>query len=203
LCYTALRNYFLCRFTASDGGGSIYILREQEEQMNEVISKISNQLARVDFTFSQKPIVIGGMAMEYYGMRKAGADIDFVICDYDYQKLSQQYPEKRKDIYGDLGVIIEPFEIWRSIALLDYNFYRFEAVDYEKVKMVSLDRLLIMRVFAMDIEKYMDDLKLMKEYYYSNFRNSGFLVESEQHIPSYKKFNGVIFGGNYEDSAAV
>ena len=97
--------------------------------MNEVIAKIDEQLLQINFAFSQKPIVIGGMAMEYYDMRKSGADIDLIICDYDYQKLSQLYPEKRKDIYGDLGIVIELFEIWRSIALLDYDFYKSEAVE--------------------------------------------------------------------------
>jgi len=167
--------------------------------MNEVIDKINGQLLQVDFEISQKPIIIGGMAMEYYGLRKSGIDIDIVICDSDYQKLSLLYPEKRKDIYGDLGIIIEPFEIWRSIALLDYDFYAPEAIEYDRVKMVSIDKLLFMRVFAMDVEKYMQDLKLMVDYYYKNFRNKEFLLEAEQHIPSYNKFNGVIFGGKYED----
>ena len=171
--------------------------------MSEVITKISEQLLQVDFAFSQKPIVIGGMAMEYYGIRRSGADIDLVICDYDYQKLSQLYPEKSKDIYGDLGVIIEPLEIWRSIALLDYDFYKSEAIEYEKVIIVSLDKLLLMRVCAMEIDKYMQDLNLMKEYYYNNFRNKDFLHEAEQHIPSYNKFDGVIVGGKYEDKTTV
>ncbi|MCL2004332.1 MAG: hypothetical protein FWG72_10100 [Oscillospiraceae bacterium] len=168
--------------------------------MSDIVKRIHEQLAVIEFDFSHKPIVIGGMAMEYYGMRKSGADIDFVICDEDYQALAQLYPEKRKDIYGDLGIVIEPFEIWRSIALLDYNFYSVGACDCEKIKMVSLDRLLLMRVCAMEVEKYRKDLELMKEYYYTNFRNSSFLSEAEQHIPSYGKFNGVIFGGKYEDS---
>ena len=168
--------------------------------MNEaVITEIRNKLSQLDFTFSQKPIVIGGMAMEYYGLRKSGEDIDLIVCEHDYKSLSQLYPEKRKDIYGDLGIIFEPFEIWRSIALLDYDFYKSEAIDYEKIQMVSIENLLLMRVFAMEVEKYMNDLNLVKEYYYSNFRNSVFLAEAEQHISSYNKFNGIIYSGKYEE----
>ena len=74
-------------------------------------------------------------------------------------------------------------------------------LNYEKIQMVSLDKLLLMRVCAMEVEKYMNDLNLMKKYYYKNFRNSSFLVEAEQHVPSYNKFNGIIFGGKYEDSS--
>lgn len=168
--------------------------------MNEVVERINQQLSLLNLEFSQKPIVIGGMAMEYYNMRKSGADIDFVICDSDYQKSALLYPEKRKDIYGDLGVIIEPFEIWRSIALLDYDFYKKGAVDEGAVQIVSLDRLLFMRVCAMEVKKYMDDLETMKEYYYAHFRNKKFLYEAEQHISSYDKLHWVVFGGKYDDN---
>jgi hypothetical protein len=162
--------------------------------LSKIISKITAQLHQIDFMFSQKPIVIGGKAMEYYGIREAGADIDLIICDADYQQLSQLYPDNRKDIYGDLGVVIEKFEIWRSISLLDYDFYKAGAIEFEKLKMLSLAQLFLTRIFAMENEKYMNDLKLMREHYYTNFRNMNFLIESEQHIPSYKKFNGVILG---------
>ncbi|MCL2690225.1 MAG: hypothetical protein FWE57_10335 [Chitinispirillia bacterium] len=167
--------------------------------MSEVIYLLKTQLEENKLHFTQKPILIGGMAMEYYGIRKSGADIDLVICDADYQRLSQLHPDNRKDIYGDLGVVIEPFEIWRSIALLDYDFYKAGAIETEKLNMLSWDRLLLTRVFAMGVEKYMNDLELMKEHCYTNFRNKNFLTESEQHIPSYKKYNGIVFGGKYED----
>jgi len=49
----------------------------------------------------------------------------------------------------------------------------------------------------MGVEKYMNDLGLMKEHCYTNFRNKNFFAESEQHIPSYEKYNGIILGGKY------
>ncbi len=163
----------------------------------EVVTTISKKLTTHNFKFSKAPIVIGGMAMEYYGIRKSGADIDLVICDEDYQKLSNEFPNERKDIYGDLGIVIWPFEIWRSIALLDYDFFSKDAINHNDLLIVSLDKLLFMRVSAMDVQKYLDDLKLMKEYYYSNFRNKNYLKEAEMHIPSYEKNNGIIWKGEY------
>ncbi|MHA6533895.1 hypothetical protein [Paenibacillus sp. BAC0078] len=167
--------------------------------MSEVIDLLEQKLKSNDLDFMKKPILIGGMAMEYYGMRKSGADIDLLICDEDYQSLAMKKPDKRKDLYGDLGVVIDSFEIWRSIALLDYDFYLKDAIDEGVVFVVSLDRLLFMRVIAMDVEKYMNDLKRMREYYYENFRNQAFLQEAEKHISSYEKNNGVVFEGNYID----
>lgn len=135
--------------------------------------------------------------MEYYGMRKAGADIDLVISGEDYLALAGTYPDNRKDIYGDLGVVIGAFEIWRSIALLDYDFYLKDAVDEGSMRVVSLDRLLFMRVCAMDVKKYLKDLLMMKEYYFKQFSNPAFKREAERHNTSYEKSGGVIFGGKY------
>ncbi|MDR0929855.1 MAG: hypothetical protein LBM74_09140 [Oscillospiraceae bacterium] len=92
--------------------------------MTTGIEKINSELNKQNLTFTKSPLVIGGMAMQYYGLRKSGADIDLIICDDDYQTLAAKFPDKRKDIYGDLGVVIEPFEIWRCIALLDYDHFR-------------------------------------------------------------------------------
>lgn len=167
--------------------------------MSEVINLLEKKLESNNLYFSKKPILIGGMAMEYYGMRKSGADIDLVICDKDYQSLAMKYPNKRKDILGDLGVVIDIFEIWRSIALLDYDFYLKDAIDVGSALVISLDRLLFMRVIAMDVKKYKDDLMMIKDYYYKNYSNQFFLQEANKHKSSYDKNNGIVFSGEYID----
>ena len=167
--------------------------------MNQVIEKVESRLQDNRLVFAKRPIVIGGMAMEYYGMRKSGADIDLVISNEDYLAIAGKYPDKRKDIYGDLGVVISEFEIWRSIALLDYDFFLEGAVAEGNLLVVSIDRLLLMRVCAMEVEKYKKDLITMKEYYYEHFRNQEFLHEAETHTTSYNKSRGITFGGKYID----
>jgi hypothetical protein len=99
-------------------------------------------------------------------------------------------------------VVIQEFEIWRSIALLDYDFYLKDAVQEGSLLVVSLDRLLFMRVCAMDVEKYRKDLITMKEYYYEHFRNHRFLQEAQIHAASYAKSGGTVFGGKYFDEQA-
>lgn len=167
--------------------------------MNQVIERIESRLNSIGLAFARKPIVIGGMAMEYYGMRKAGADIDMVISNEDYLALAEKHPGKRKDIYGDLGVVISEFEIWRSIALLDYDFFLKDAIQEGSLLVVSLDRLLFMRVCAMEVDKYRKDLMTMKEYYYEHYRNQMFLNEAQTHTASYEKSGGTVFGGKYTD----
>ena len=135
--------------------------------------------------------------MEYYGLRKSGSDIDLVICDEDYQLLAREYPDNRKDIWGDLGVVLEPFEIWRCIMLLDYDFYGKDAIDEGIAYVVSLDRLMLMRVFAMDAQKYMEDLKLIKDYYCRTYPNKDYMKTQAEHIASYKSTGGTVCGGKY------
>lgn len=70
--------------------------------MNHVVNDILLAMSQEGLTFSTPPIVIGGRAMEWYGLRQSGADIDLVVTEADYRRLAATYPEKRKDIYGDL-----------------------------------------------------------------------------------------------------
>ena len=175
-------------------GSRIYM---KEVSGLDLLNQLQVEMHKEKLYFNSKPILIGGMAMEYYGMRKSGADIDFVVTDSDYQRLASKHPDCLKDLWGDLGVVVGEFEIWRSIALLDYDFYLKDAVDAGTVFVVSLDRLLFMRVIAMDVDKYMNDLHLMKAFYYENFRNKKYLQEAEKHTTSYQKHGGAIFGGRY------
>lgn len=167
--------------------------------MNNVVNHVTEMLVSSNLSFTKKPILIGGMAMEYYEMRKAGADIDLIITDDDYQILAEKYPNDRKDLYGDLGIVIGKFEIWRSIAHLDYEFFKKDSIEKENILIVSIDRLLWTRVCAMEVEKYRNDLELLKEYYYKNYTNPKYHQEALSHEKSYLKMNGAVFGGKYDD----
>lgn len=165
-----------------------------------VIKEVKVKLNNIHLSFIRKPIIIGGVAMEYYGMRRAGADIDLIISKEDYHVLSEKYPDNKKDIYGDLGLVINEFEIWRSIALIDYDFFLKDVIDEGDVLVLSIDRLLWMRVCAMEVEKYKKDLDLMKEYYYGHFSNQDYLQEAKLHEKSYTKMKGMVLGGKYDDA---
>jgi hypothetical protein len=99
--------------------------------------------------------------MEYYGLRQAGADIDFVITAEDYAGLSAQYPEHLKDLWGDLGVCVYEFEIWKSICLFDYAFLSEGALDQGDYRVISLEKLLFLKALAMHKDKYRADLELI------------------------------------------
>ncbi len=119
------------------------------------------ELSKLNFAFLTKPLLIGGKAMEYYRLRPAGNDIDFVITAEDYTRLAQRYPDNLRDLWGDMGVCVYEFEIWKSICLFDYDFLSDGAVDVADYRVISLEKLLFLKALAMDIEKYHTDLKLI------------------------------------------
>ncbi len=49
-------------------------------------------LEKLNYKFKYKPLLIGGKAMENYGLRKAGADIDLVVHPIDHEVLVDKYP---------------------------------------------------------------------------------------------------------------
>lgn len=118
-------------------------------------------LKQLNYAFQDKPLVIGGMAMEYYGLRKSGADIDLVISARDHERLRQQYPDHVKDLYGDLGICEFDFEIWNQICRYDYEALREGAIEEPSLLVISLERLLFLKTLAIKEEKYYKDVLLI------------------------------------------
>ena len=118
-------------------------------------------LKKLNYKFKKKPLLVGGLAMEFYGLRKAGKDIDFIVTKEDYDQLAKQYPNDLKDIFGDLGVCIFNFEIWKSIRYHLYEELIQNAKEENDYLVISLEKLLLLKALAMSIRKYHKDLKLI------------------------------------------
>ncbi len=53
------------------------------------------------------------------------------------------------------------FELWTSICLFDSGFLAANAVELEHYVIVSLENLLLLKVLAMHIPKYEQDVRLI------------------------------------------
>ncbi len=118
-------------------------------------------LEKLNYSFTQKPLLIGGKAMEYYGLRKAGNDIDLIALEEDVIALIKQYPSRVKNLWGDLGVCPLEFEIWRTIGFFDYEYLKKDDVDKGNFFIISLENLLFMKALAYKKEKNLKDLYLI------------------------------------------
>ncbi len=153
-------------------------------------------LAKLNFTFTTPPLLIGGMAMEYYGLRPSGRDIDFVITEADYVRLRAQYPDCLKELWGYLGVCPFEFEIWRSICLFTYEDLCAGALEEDGYRVISLEKLLFLKALGYKVEKYRKDVelivdKVVKDRYAARFepvlRWASALPGSEDLLAKYQK----------------
>lgn len=118
-------------------------------------------LNKLDYKFLTKPLLVGGMAMEFYNLRKSGKDIDLIVTTEDYLGLAKRYPNYKKDLGSDLGVTIYDFEIWKCIRGFHYEFLSQGAIENEEVRIIHLNKLLFMKTLAIAIEKYEKDVRLI------------------------------------------
>ncbi len=119
-------------------------------------------LDKLHYSFKQKPLIVGGMAMEYYGIRKSGDDIDLIATEEDIVELVKLYPHKVKNLWGDLGVCPFEFEIWKTICFFGYKELKVDSIEKENYLIISLEKLLFMKALVMKKkEKYLEDTKLI------------------------------------------
>ena len=118
-------------------------------------------LEKLAYHFQDKPLLIGGVAMEYYGLRQAGADIDLVISLCDHENLKLKYPHNIKDLYGDIGICEFDFEIWNQICRYRYDELKPGAIEEPSILVISLERLLFLKTLAIKHEKYYQDVLLL------------------------------------------
>ncbi len=121
-------------------------------------------LNKLQFQFEKDPILVGGKAMEYYGLRNAGEDIDLIAHRIDIARLVKLYPDRIKNLWGDLGVCPLEFEIWKTIFWYDYDFYQEGAQKESGYLVISPEKLLFMKSLAMEKDKNILDVQMLTAY---------------------------------------
>lgn len=171
-----------------------------ESKVDELELETTINIQRLGYEFLDKPVIVGGLAMEYYGLRKHGDDIDFIVTERDYQRLKARFPNHRKDVWGDFGILVDGFELFRSIYKFDHAHYALGAIELTNYQIVSIDLLFRMKVFALGVApKHDGDVQLLKGYYLQ-FQNRDYQDYLDRHIERYTSSeNGIFMGVNYDD----
>ena len=118
-------------------------------------------LGVLSYSFIHKPLLVGGKSMEYYGLRKAGSDIDLILHLEDHENLKRMYPNHVKDLCGDIGICEFGFEMWNHICNFDYEHLGEKAIEEPEFFVISLEKALLLKAIAMQIPKYHRDLELL------------------------------------------
>jgi hypothetical protein len=168
----------------------------------EFYSDIGSRLKALDFAFTAKPLVFGGAAMQFYGLRKRGRDIDAFVSDEDYAALAAMHPQGRKDSWGDLGVAVGEFEIWRSIWKLDYAFFAEGAIEFGSYRILSIEKLLLTKALALNSpekQKQEADMQLIVQYILRQNQRPDIVEFMNAHVQSYLNSpDGFVYDGKYE-----
>lgn len=126
-----------------------------------MLAKIRTEMSKLSYEFKKAPILIGGGAMEYYGMRKTGHDFDFIISREDAIVLKQSYElnhfggerfgadgfsEDMDSTFTQIG----GFEIDLAVTMFQYGYEYFvkNAIPFEEYMVVSREDLLLMKCLA-------------------------------------------------------
>ena len=128
-----------------------------------------------NYTFLDKPILLGGGAMQYYGIRTCGYDLDWMISQRDKERLLKEgYPlnlfggKTEKDVDATFSNILElHLDLVITLNQYDYNFFLENAKEYQSEKnllIISIEDLLLIKLFAQsysNFPKHKKDVELL------------------------------------------
>lgn len=153
--------------------------------VDQIDSLVAASLRRLGVTLHTKPVIFGGLAMEYYGLRAHGDDIDLLVSPEDLAMLWARYPDRRKDMWGDLGLLVDGVEMFRSVYRLDAEYLGEGATELAHCRVISADRLLMMKWLAQgSTEKNDRDLDLLKGWFLRN-QNPQWEAYMQGRVPHY------------------
>lgn len=124
----------------------------------DALNKVKIKLDQLDYKFIHKPILIGGVALEYYGIRKSIHDIDFIISPDDKKILIDLGYEL--NLFGgkteyDVDATftnIKNLDIDLAVSMNQYKYDFFirnaKQIYNENVLICSLEDLLLLKVLA-------------------------------------------------------
>ena len=128
------------------------------------------------FKFKYPPILVGGKAMEFYGLRKTGHDIDYIVSKYDYERLSKieapnpWMPEQTPGITYRGGKM--DVDYFLNLYQYDYNYLKKNAIKNKKILVISKEDLILVkamtafdkknkRIGKMTVKKNLKDISLL------------------------------------------
>ncbi len=154
--------------------------------------------SKLGIDFGTKPLLIGGLAMEYYGLRKHGDDIDFIVTGEDYLALLAAHPGHKKDVWGDWGINVNGYELFRSIWKFDYSFLSRGSIEYDRYRVISFEMLFFMKVRAQESgEKHRRDVGLLLDCL-NRYQNPEYRRFLDEHADWYLAApDGIIFNDEH------
>lgn len=142
------------------------------QSKDNVVKKAVHGLSLTRNKFMYKPLVVGGLAMEYYGIRATGHDYDYVVSPYDWTLLKEQYFDRinlfggktERDVDATINLDEIHVDLISTLFMYNYDDLKKGSIEYESVRVISLDKLLFLKTLGAvynDHQKSREDQKLI------------------------------------------
>lgn len=118
--------------------------------MQSAKEKILEGLSSCEFKFTRPPLVLGGLALEYYGIRETSHDYDYMVSAEDWLCLKRLHPDKinlfggktEKDIDATINLEKEKVDLISTLYQHDYDHLSKNAIVEDGYIVISIDNLL-------------------------------------------------------------
>jgi hypothetical protein len=129
--------------------------------------KILKGIILANYKFIKPPLVVGGLALEYYGIRKTEHDYDYVVSREDWKKLKKLHPDKinlfggktEKEIDATINLKNLNVDLISTLFQYNYNYLSKCSVNKNKYKIISLDKLLLLKTLGAVHNKHSKSIK--------------------------------------------
>ena len=143
----------------------------------EIYELIMKGINLCNYKFKQKPLVVGGLALQFYGIRQAGHDFDYMVSFEDWEKLKLLYldninlfggkTEKDVDATINLDKNNEHIDLISTLYQFNYDYLQQSSIEYKDFRIISLPMLLMVKTLAAinnNHEKSKRDQKLIVDF---------------------------------------
>jgi hypothetical protein len=115
--------------------------------------KIMKGINLTNYKFIKKPLVVGGLAMEYYKLRKTVHDYDYVVSSSDWDKLKKIHKDKvnlfggknEKEFDATINLKKEKVDLIKTLYQYNYDELSKNSIKFKKYNIISLENLLLVK----------------------------------------------------------
>ena len=121
--------------------------------MNE---KILKGIKLTNYKFINKPLVVGGLALEHYNIRETTHDYDYMVSPSDWIELKKIHPDKinlfggknEKDVDATINLKENPIDLISTLFQFNYNSLVKNSIDFPEYKIISIANLLLTKTLG-------------------------------------------------------
>jgi len=135
--------------------------------MSAIEKKILKGIKLTNYKFKKPPLVIGGLALEYHGIRKTGHDYDYIVSPSDWKELKKEFPDKvflfggktEKDIDATIQLKDIHVDLIKTLFQFNYTYLSKSAINHNDYKIISIEKLLMLKTLGAVFNKHTKSIK--------------------------------------------